>query len=301
MLFLLFPKNAQKILFAFLIAALILAGCTGDDDDDLILSSQTVDITPDAAQSEATPFLTEEETVITPQDIWRPAPGTSWQWQITGDIDTSFEVDMYDIDLFDAPQAIIDELHDDGRVVVCYFSAGSYEDWRPDAGDFPPEIVGEPLEGWPGERWLDVSNLDLLQPIMNARLDLAVSKKCDGVEPDNMTAFQNESGFELTPEDQLAYNIWLSEAAHERGLSIGLKNDLNQIEELVDYFDWALNEECFFYDECELLIPFVEQGKAVFGVEYELDPAAFCEQANALNFDYLHKNWDLDSYRTSCR
>jgi hypothetical protein len=70
---------------------------------------------------------------------------------------------------------------------------------------------------------------------------------------------------------------------------------------LLPYFDWALNEECFSYEECDLLTPFIQSGKAVFGVEYELDTADFCPQANALDFDFLKKNWDLDAWRVACR
>jgi hypothetical protein len=233
--------------------------------------------------------------------IWQPTPGTSWQWQLSGEIDTSFDVVMYDIDLFDTPQAVINTLHDDGRVVICYFSAGSYEEWRPDAEQFPAEVIGAPLDGWEGESWLDIRQLDLLAPIMSARLDLAVQKGCDGVEPDNVDGYANESGFPLTNDDQLTYNRWLAQAAHERGLSIGLKNDLDQIPQLVNDFDWALNEQCFEYDECETLLPFIEAGKAVFGVEYTGTPDDFCPRANALNLDWLYKNLELDEYRVACR
>src|SRR5213078_3792858 len=35
--------------------------------------------------------------------IWQPAPGTTWQWQITGKVDTSVTpAAMYDVDLSDA-------------------------------------------------------------------------------------------------------------------------------------------------------------------------------------------------------
>jgi hypothetical protein len=233
--------------------------------------------------------------------IWQPTPGTSWQWQLSGKIDTNFDVQMYDIDLFDTPKSVIDQLDAEGRVVICYFSAGSWEDWRPDAGDFPPEVIGDPLDNWPGENWLDIRQIDLLSPIMAARLDLAAAKGCDGIEPDNIDGYTNESGFPLTAQDQLTYNLWLAEQAHVRGLSIGLKNNLEQISDLLPYFDWALNEECFTYDECDLLSPFTQANKAVFGVEYELESNQFCPQANALDFDFLKKNWDLDAWRESCR
>ncbi len=229
------------------------------------------------------------------------APGISWQWQLSGIIDTSFDVEMYDIDLFDTPQDVIDELHAKGRTVICYFSAGSWENWRSDAGQFPTSVQGKTLDGWPDEKWLDIRQLDLLGPLMQARLDLAIQKRCDGVEPDNVDAYVNDSGFPLSYHDQLTYNIRLTQQAHARGLSIGLKNDLDQVPDLVAHFDWALNEQCFQYNECEMLVPFIHACKAVFGVEYEGSPEDYCPKANALNFDWLHKNWDLDAWRQSCR
>jgi len=233
--------------------------------------------------------------------IWQPRPGTTWQWQLTGTIDTTVDVEMYDVDLVDTPQSTIDALHAAGRKVVCYFSAGSWEDWRPDADQFPSEVLGNPLAGWPDERWLDVRQLDVLAPIMEARLDLAVQKDCDGVEPDNVDGYTNTTGFPLSAGDQRTYNLFLAAAAHARGLSVGLKNDLEQIGELLPYFDWALDEQCFEYDEYALLDPFVAAGKAVFGVEYEGDPAVFCPQANARQFSWLKKNLDLDAWRIDCR
>lgn len=232
--------------------------------------------------------------------IWQPPPGTTWQWQLSGAIDTSFAVEMYDIDLFDSPQATIDKLHQDGRVVICYFSAGSWEAWRDDADTFPAGVKGKTLDGWPDEKWLDIRQIDQLSPVMTARLDLAVTKNCNGVEPDNVDGYANDSGFPLTGADQLAYNRWLAQQAHQRGLSIGLKNDLDQIPDLLADFDWALNEQCFQYDECDTLLPFVEAGKAVFGVEYSGDAGLFCPQANQMGFSWLKKSLDLDAPRLDC-
>ena len=237
------------------------------------------------------------------QTIWQPAPGTSWQWQLdTGDVDTSIDVQMYDIDLFDVSAQTISSLHSDGRIVICYFSAGSYENWRSDATSFPSAAIGSQLDDWDGERWLDIRDTTV-RSIMQARLDLAVEKGCDGVEPDNVDGYDNDSGFDLSASDQLEFNRFLATEAHNRGLSIGLKNDLAQIPQLVTYFDWALNEECFAYNECETLQPFIDAGKAVFQVEYggsELQ-ATVCPQANTANFDTLIKNLDLDAWRISCR
>ena len=56
---------------------------------------------------------------------------------------------MYDIDLFDNDASVVAALHAQGRKVVCYISVGTWEDWRPDAGDFSAPVMGKGYEGWP--------------------------------------------------------------------------------------------------------------------------------------------------------
>ena len=232
--------------------------------------------------------------------VWIPSPTTTWQWQLSGTIDTSVNAQMYDVDLYETPQRVIDQLHAKGRRVVCYLSAGSYETGRPDADRFPPEVLGDPLDGYPDERWLDVRRLDVLGPLLEARMDLCRAKGFDGVEADNVDGYANPSGFALTADDQLRFNRFLAAAAHTRGLSIGLKNDLDQVRALEPSFDWALNEQCFQYDECHRLAPFVRARKAVFTVEYELSPAAFCARSRRLGFMSMRKHLDLNAWRAPC-
>jgi hypothetical protein len=240
----------------------------------------------------------------TPGNWWVPPQRTTWQWQLTDlPVDQSYDVDMYDIDIFDNDASVVASLHAQGRKVIGYFSAGSWEDWRPDADQFPPEVLGND-NGWPGEKWLDIRRLDILGPIMEARMDLAVQKGFDGVEPDNVDGYSNKTGFPLTYQDQLDYNIFLANAAHERGLSVALKNDIEQIVDLEPHFDWALNEQCFQYRECDWpnggLLNFINAGKAVMNVEYKLRTSKFCPQANAWNFNSMKKNLDLDAWMEPC-
>ena len=58
----------------------------------------------------------------------------------------------------DNAQDTIDTLHELGKVVVCYISIGTVEDWRDDKDDFPADAIGNDLEDWDGEAWLDVNN-----------------------------------------------------------------------------------------------------------------------------------------------
>jgi hypothetical protein len=231
---------------------------------------------------------------------WRPAPDTTWQWQLTGTVDTSVDAQMFDIDLFDNSAAVVADLHARGRRAVCYLSAGTFERGRPDTARFPAAVLGKPLPDWPDERWLDIRALSKLGPILERRLDLCAAKGFDGVEADNVDGYANDSGFPLTGADQLAFNRFLARAAHARGLSIGLKNDLDQVAALEPEFDWALNEQCFQYSECDRLQPFVRAGKAVFEAEYEVDTAAFCPAARAAGLMAMRKRLDLDAWRETC-
>lgn len=232
---------------------------------------------------------------------------TTWNWQLSvTPPDLSDNFDMYDIDLFEITTDEILVIQETGALVICYFSAGSFENWREDANDFTVSDIGNELDGWEGENWLNISS-NTVKNIMEKRLDLAVEKGCDGVEPDNIDGYTNDTGFDLSYEDQLVYNTWLANEAHLRGLSIGLKNDGDQVPDLVNYFDWALNEECVYYDECHLYRPFIEAGKAVFHVEYVDEEAqgnslaaSVCNDSQRLHFSTLIKKWDLDYWFLTC-
>ena len=234
------------------------------------------------------------------EGCWQPPLQTSWQIQFNGEIDTSLDVDMFEVDMFDTTTATVEEFHTQGTKVVCYISGGSWENWRPDADDFPRSVRGKSLAGWPGERWLDIRKLRVLKPLMTARLDRCKSKGFDSVEFDNVNGYQNPTGFDLTGQDQLRYNKWLANAAHEHGLSVGLKNDGLQAHILVDYFDWVLVESCFYYKECRPYDVFIEAGKAVMAIEYKLERSQFCEDAARHGFNAMRKHRDLDAYRRPC-
>lgn len=237
---------------------------------------------------------------------FRPAVGTTWQWQLTEEINTQYNASVYDIDLDNEPSTIA-VLHAQGKKVICYFSAGSYEDFRDDAGQFPENVLGEPLDDYPNERWLDIRSADVLA-LMAARMDQAAGKGCDGIEPDNVAGYENDSGFDLTAADQLLYNIRIANAAHERNLAVALKNDLDQVAALVAYFDFAVNEQCHEYDECDALQPFLDAGKAVFNAEYDdvyVDNAAaradLCQASASQRLSTLILQVGLDgSFRMTC-
>ena len=234
---------------------------------------------------------------------WKPAPGTSWQWQLSSQPGPLLNVDAYDLDGFDTSAQTVARIHSTGGKAICYISVGSWENWRPDRNRFPKSVLGNDYYGWPGEKWLDIRKLGALGPIMGRRMDMCKKKGFDAIEPDNMDGYQNRTGFGITATQQLRYNRWLARATHSRGLSIAMKNDPAQVGGLVNHFDFAITEDCFDQNWCGRMSPFIRRGKAVLAAEYTdtgAKPANFCPKARDLKFDAILKKRNLGAWRRSC-
>ena len=245
----------------------------------------------------------------TNSSLWSPTTSTSWQIELAHPLtNTTFNASVYDIDMFENNVTTITALHDQGRKVICYFSAGSYENWRPDTGTFNNKTdLGKPLDGWAGEWWLN-TNSSNVRKIMLSRLDLAVTKGCDGVDPDNVDGYSNDNGLDLTQEDAVDYVNFLADAAHARNLSVGLKNAGEIIPQVLGKMAWAVNEQCVQYEECSTWQPFIEAGKPVFNIEYP-DGApnvaaqkvkSICENADSQGFETVLKEMGLNDWIEVC-
>jgi hypothetical protein len=237
----------------------------------------------------------DEQPAPVPMQV---APGTTWHLQLQGALRRT-TAQVVDADLLDLPARDIRRLHAQGSKVVCYFSAGTHEDWRADADQFPAEALGKPLGDWPGEHYLDVRNAKV-KKIMKARLDHAKERGCDGVDPDNLDGYSNDSGFPITKEDSAAYARFLAREAHARGLGIGLKNLPELAPSLASKFDWALVESCYDYDECDAFAGFIRKGKAVFIAQYGDVDTDLCTQARTKGFDLSFFERDLSGHSTPC-
>jgi hypothetical protein len=206
---------------------------------------------------------------------------------------------VYDIDGQEATAADVAAIHAAGAKAVCYVDVGSLEQGRPDYADFPASVVGPAVQGWPGESWLLVTaaNQSVILPLMKARFEnWCLAKGFDAIEADNLDGWTNISN--VTETDNLAYDLAIGAMAHALPLSIGLKNvmtdlDPSQYPSFLAAFDWALNEQCYEYQECGTYTAagsFIPAGKAVFDVEYDVSP-------DCANADQIHLNaqkTDLD-------
>jgi len=231
---------------------------------------------------------------------WAPAAGASWQYQLDGAIDTTVAADIFDVDLDSTKRAVIDDLHTRGRHVLCYIDAGSWEPYRPDSGRFPASVKGGTVDGWPDERWLDIRRLDVLRPLLRARLDRCAAKGFDGVEFDWIDGYVQHTGFAITKADQLRYDRWLAQAAHARGLLVAQKNGPGLVKDLVATWDLAVTEECFQYAECSRYRAYLDAGKPVLDAEYALATTAYCDRATASGVSAIRKHLRLDAWSVSC-
>jgi hypothetical protein len=266
-----------------LLAPLAVVACTGTEGD--ILRTPPVTQPPgDAATARP-----------------RPTALSSWQIQLSGELDTSPDVQVFTADLT-TPPAVIESLHGAGKIVLCYFSAGTLEPFRSDAAEFPASSLGASLPDYPDERWVDVRN-DAVRKVMQARVARAASVGCDGIHPSGLGAFSANTELDFTRTEQLAYNRWLSGVAHGQGLSIGLvEGDASLSRDLVADFDWSVVWSCID-DECPAAAPFVSAKKAAFLIEYgdEARAPEVCPAARALGLSAIIKrDSDLGAFRVGC-
>ena len=164
-----------------LVVLIATASCDSTESDEPIdfrEKSTVIRATPDDPPPSATPV---SGAITLP-------PDSDWNWQLTGELKMTVNAEAWDVDLFDTAPEEITQLHQDGKYVICYFSAGSVGDWRPDAGDVDENAIVLPLDGWEGECWLNVCAESVLE-LAKSRLQLAAQKGCDAVEPDTRIVF----------------------------------------------------------------------------------------------------------------
>lgn len=237
-----------------------------------------------------------------------------WDWVLSeGDVAALADrrLDYIGLDAFDTPAETVARLRATGAHVWCYLSVGTIEDWRPDLDAYAavPGLIGANYGDWPGERWLDVRRLDLLMPLVEARLALCAAKGFDMVEFDNIDGYGHPTGFAIDADDQRAFIRALAEAAGRAGLAPILKNVPEFAAELEPLFAAYLMEDCVLWDFCGSAAPFLAAGKPALNAEYpedwalehrDFDLGLVCDQGRRQGVAILVKTLDLTVESTPC-
>jgi hypothetical protein len=231
---------------------------------------------------------------------WQPAASDNlrWQLQLQGDLQLVEGVNVYAVDSA-ASQASLNAAKARGARLMCYISAGSAENWRDDFNQFPDAVVGNEYYGWPGEWWLDIRQIELLAPIMRARMDVCRDKGFDVLDADNINGYENDTGFTISSADAVAYVRWLAAEAHSRGMAFSLKNGEALLDEVALDVDMMQSESCYRYGNCKWVAKMTALNKPVFSVEYEdlIDEGAFrsraCETARQYQFSMIYRDTEL--------
>lgn len=210
-------------------------------------------------------------------------PLTTFYIQLDRAFDTTRTARVDDIDMADNDALLIANLKSAGHTVLCYFSGGTKEDYRDDVAGLPAAVIGNAVGGYPDEHWLDI-RAKAVRDLMVTRLNASQTKGCDGVDPDEVAGYAEDTGFPLTRSDQITYNTFLADQAHQRGMLIALKYAPDLVKDLVGKFDLSVEEQCFQYKDCASYVPFVTAGKAVMAIEYGASSEAKCAKAEQMGF-----------------
>ncbi len=245
-----------------------------------------------------------EVTPADPRDLrshWTPGAITSFQiihfeglQQLQGLLDP---VDVVTLELDQIEDAgglpVTEAAHARATRVICYTSSG-FEDWRADAASYPEDAKGGPIcqddgcrSTWPGEAWGDIRQPSL-QAFLATRADRASAIGCDGIEFDNIDQAFNQTGLNVSRDENIAAARELARIGHGRGLAVLAKNAGEIASAIAPLFDGVFIEECHQNDECDAYLPFA--GKLVAMIEYEADCAphdwAVCHQQD----DYFEES-----------
>ena len=234
---------------------------------------------------------------------WQPAPDAKFDLQFSSPMQLQRQVDFLVLDLADALPNEIDTIANNGAAPVCYFNGGSINTEDTDFDLVEPLVIGRRLNTDPQERWLDIRRIDDVAALIRSRLDLCRDKGFMGALVGNLENFLFRSGFPIGQRQQLAFNQFIADEAHQRGLAIGLWNSRSQITPLSSDYDFILVSGCFTDGWCNETQPFIDNGKPAFLVEFaegQRSDVEFCQASQSFGAMGIIKRQVLDGWLRLC-
>jgi hypothetical protein len=110
---------------------------------------------------------------------------------------------------------------------------------------------------------------------MEKRIEIASQIGCSGVLFTEVSSWQEETGFKITEDDQIAYNRFLTGKAHENSLFSGFSDVEEQIYSHSEFADLVFSNNCYQKQNC---------------IRYE----RFSELGSVLNLEYIPEGTNID-------
>lgn len=223
----------------------------------------------------------------------------SFRLQLSEDLDLSSLATLHVLDAHGPTEDDFSLLHEEAALIACYFSAGSFEPWRPDAAEFSESDLGNPLSSYPDERWLDITS-EPVAILMAARMDAASERGCDAVYPSVVRPTNEEdTGFTISLDSFRTYEARLAQLAKERGLQV-LYAGGNTYDAGASTYDGAVVFGCVAAGTCASWAEFALT-RGVFSVEIGTEgaPEDSCGTTPG-KWPVLVKAEDLGAFSYSC-
>ncbi len=249
---------------------------------------------------------------------WHPGPLTSWQYAIGQQFPIAVPTNIGNVEAYDIDEgnvaatsaslvaASVAEVHASGAKAICYVDTGGWESYRSDASEYSSAILGSPVPGYSDERYVDIRQWSddpgptglTFGQILTARFQLCKDEGFDGVETDLDDTYTDSTGFGLTMDAEITFVTEMAGVIHGLGMAWFLKNGINGdsfIADIGPLADGTVNEQCWQYDECAALEPFVKAAKPILNVEYANEAeATTCPEALAFPMATMRTDVDLD-------
>jgi len=226
-----------------------------------------------------------------------------WDWQLTEPFNLSRDLQVIDLDPDSVSAGQVATLNSKGIKTICYVSIGTLEDYRDDIDDFPASVIGNVYDDWPDEHFLDVREIAILTPLMQARFQRCKDMGFDAIEPDNMDVHENNSGFNISQSDMVDYIRALAGVAHGMGLEYAQKNVSDLTAQLINTSDFVITESCYQDNWCNEVMAYSAAGKDILDAEYTDRPIDFetaCGFAANNDIKMILKDRDLTSQLKTC-
>jgi hypothetical protein len=256
----------------YILLALLFIGCNKD-----ILEIESSEYTP-------VPF--------------EPKSNSSWHIEIKNKELAEKEVDLYIIDLLSGePQTKVNTVAVGDTKVVCKLSAGTYdsqiERLYPVENHPYPEVAVGNIQTNGSTYWVDITS-DYVREIMKGRIEFASRVGCDGILFTEVSSYDQNTGFQITEDDQIEFNRYLSGKAHEFGVFAGFSDIEAQIYSHSQFADLVFVQNCFQRGTCKKYEDFSENG-ATLNLETVPYNASGNIDTNLTNLCLHSKAFDIES------